>query len=75
MVLPFLTEGIRQSGHSSVAHSDRQVLPFNVRSANLFRVRIAAARNLLSASYFTGGILALVCFGCVVLNELSEVYI
>src|ERR1039458_5326317 len=38
-ILPFLREKVRQSGHPTHLHSDGQVLPFNMRCADLFFIR------------------------------------
>ena len=46
-----LRMGIGQPCKSSALHSNRQIEPFNVRRANLGRIRIAKANNFIGSYY------------------------
>ena len=74
MVLPLLTEAVREPGKPAKAHTKGQIGPFHNRSVNAFGVRLTHDWDYLHRTYF-GGAVAPFAFagGTIDLDELGEV--
>lgn len=76
VVLPFLAVRIGQSGHAANRHTERQIRPFNVRSANRIRIRVATAVMLRGADESRRRVPARIAglLIVVILDQLCEVH-
>ena len=75
VVLKLLTEAVGQPRESANLHSHREVLAFNNRCADAFRIRVSDNRDHLRAGDFSGAVARFVALGSRVnLDEPGEVY-
>jgi hypothetical protein len=74
VVLPFLAESIRQASESPSSHAYAQILPFNNRGANSFRVGATHNWDHLRTGYFWGRVSVFIA-SCRTINldELREI--
>ena len=73
VILPLLREGVRQSRHPSVLHSDRQVVALNVGRASLLQVWLAATNKDLRGENFARRISVIVFKLAVLLDDNSMI--